>query len=229
MAKSRRIRWECPNGLHASVLGSTRPPLDATVRFCWSCSQESGRLVKRVAPALEAKRAAGAQRSAAKAKAKTERERQAAIAAVSAPVTDDDEPVRVDRLLREAWALKTRRTEAPNLVMPDLTVRRGGKPYTSGHTHYAGHIVVTIGRVDTADVIAIVLHEAAHDVAEESGRRRRRKVGATVNPGRGHGALFRSIFRGMVADWTGVTPPTGEGLDKYEFHVAMERHIRDVA
>ena len=222
MAKARRIHWECPNGRHASVLGSTRPPLDATVRFCWSCSQESGRLVKRVAPALEAKRAAGVARAAAKRSSKAERERQAIIASMSVSVTDSDEPLRVDKLLAEVWALPTRRTEAPKATTPWLTVRRGQKSYTTGRCHYGGEIIVTIGRVDTAAVQAVVIHEAAHEIAYQAGKRRR-------TDGRGHGALFKSINRSLVAEFTGVAPPSGEGLNAYDFYLMTERHIRDVS
>lgn len=71
---TNRVRWECPNGKHPGALASTRPPKDSLVRYCLPCSQETGRLVERVAPALERKRAAAAVTSAAKAKAKRARE-----------------------------------------------------------------------------------------------------------------------------------------------------------
>jgi hypothetical protein len=229
VSKARRIRWECPNGLHPGVLGSTRPPRDSVVRYCWPCSQESGRLVERIAPALETKRAAGAQRSAAKRSAKADRDRAAAIAAVSAPVTDSDEPLRVDKVLSEIWALPTRRAEGAQ-VIPELAVRRGTKSHTSGHCHYGGRIVVTVGRVDTASAVATVIHEVAHEVAYQAGKRRWLKGQAEKrSAGTGHGSLFKSIFRSLVTDYTGVAPPSGEGLDVYDFHCAMEGHIRDVS
>lgn len=54
--KVKRVRWECPNGLHPGVLGSTRPRANATVRYCLPCSEAAGVLVERTAPALERKR-----------------------------------------------------------------------------------------------------------------------------------------------------------------------------
>ena len=60
-----RVRWDCPNG-HPGVLGPMRPRMDSVVRYCLTCSQQTGRLVPRVAPALERKREAKRQRDAAK-------------------------------------------------------------------------------------------------------------------------------------------------------------------
>lgn len=73
---AKRVRWECPNG-HPGILASTRPPLDSIERYCLPCSAKTGRLVKRVAPALERQRASAAVTSAAKAKAKRAREAKA--------------------------------------------------------------------------------------------------------------------------------------------------------
>lgn len=74
MTTTKRIRWNCPNDAHPGVLGPSRPPRDSTVRYCLACSAESGRLVERVAPALERKRAAATITNASKAKAKRSRE-----------------------------------------------------------------------------------------------------------------------------------------------------------
>lgn len=73
MATTKRVRWECPNG-HPGVLASTRPPIDSIERYCLICSAKTGRLVKRIAPVLETRRAAAAVTSATKAKAKRARE-----------------------------------------------------------------------------------------------------------------------------------------------------------
>lgn len=54
----KQIRWVCPSGWHAAVLGATKPPRDATVRFCLACSANAKRLVKRVPAVLEKKRTA---------------------------------------------------------------------------------------------------------------------------------------------------------------------------
>jgi hypothetical protein len=74
-AKPKRIRWNCPTGTHPGILGPTRPPKNSVVRYCLPCSETTGRLVERVAPALETKRATNAERQ--KAKAATSRQRAA--------------------------------------------------------------------------------------------------------------------------------------------------------
>lgn len=74
MTVTKRIRWSCPNDRHPGVLGPSRPPKDSVIRYCLPCSTETGRLVLRVAPALERKREAATASSAAKAKAKRHRE-----------------------------------------------------------------------------------------------------------------------------------------------------------
>ena len=48
-------RWICPN-CESGVNAPSKPRGDDTRRFCLPCSQETGRLVKRTAPALDAKR-----------------------------------------------------------------------------------------------------------------------------------------------------------------------------
>lgn len=73
MAKVKRVRWDCPTGKHPGVLASTRPARDAIVRYCLKCSEESGKLTERIAPALERKRAAAKESAAAKAKAQRAR------------------------------------------------------------------------------------------------------------------------------------------------------------
>ena len=77
-----RIRWQCPSGQHPGELGPRRPRADALVRYCLPCSQQTGRLVPRVAPALERKREASAARSATKAKVKRQRTAADKLAAV---------------------------------------------------------------------------------------------------------------------------------------------------
>lgn len=77
MAAAKRVRWVCPNGLHPAKLASARPPMDSLERYCVNCSIHTGKLVERIAPALESKRATAAQTAAAKAKAKRAREAKA--------------------------------------------------------------------------------------------------------------------------------------------------------
>jgi hypothetical protein len=60
-----RHKWVC--GLCSSaVLGSARPRLSATERYCLDCSAQSGSLVRRVCPVLEQQRERARVRAAAK-------------------------------------------------------------------------------------------------------------------------------------------------------------------
>ncbi len=69
MAKPKQYRWECPL-CNAGKLASSRPRMDDVKRYCLSCSEETGRLVSRICPALERRREqraqAGARRAASK-------------------------------------------------------------------------------------------------------------------------------------------------------------------
>jgi hypothetical protein len=211
-------RWVCPN-CQGGINAPSRMSTDDVRRYCLGCSAITGKLVQRRAPALERARLVSAQRSTVRRKTKAERERQKRIAKVSASVTDREEPVRIDLLLERAWALPTRKAEKVGPEIPDLTVRRGGKPYSSGHVHYDGTITVTIGRVDFAEALAVVLHEAAHEITDLSGRRK---------TGDHHGVLFRSIFRSLVGDWTGaVVKDHPAGLGVWDFHQAVIAHLRE--
>src|ERR1041385_7908563 len=105
MAAAKRVRWNCPNGLHPGVLGPSRPPRASVVRFCLPCSEVSGRLVERVAPALETKRTAAAERQKARAAAVRKRAaaaREKAAAAETACYTVEGVDLRTElaRLVR---------------------------------------------------------------------------------------------------------------------------------
>ena len=226
MAKPTRIRWECPNGLHPGVLGSSRPPLDSIVRYCLPCSQAEGKLIRRTAPALERKRAKGRERSAALTQRKRDRQRQAKADAVSALVYVNgvETKVRIDKMLEQVWRLPTRVAECPKEPVPEITVRRGTDGDASGRCHYDWRIVVTIGKCDLARAEALIIHEAAHQIAWGSGRMPR--LSGPKRKLDHHGRLFRSINRALVTEWTGVPAPHGEGLSIYEFQVAMIEHLR---
>jgi hypothetical protein len=72
---SPKTRWECPNGCGA-VMGPRRPRKDDVRRYCLPCSEESGRLVERVAPVVEKERKAAAERAAKKRAARAARIRE---------------------------------------------------------------------------------------------------------------------------------------------------------
>ena len=72
----KQARWKCPI-CNDGLLAPTRPRLDDVRRYCLPCSSKSGRLVERIAPALEAQRTrrSDARREQAKNARKRERAR----------------------------------------------------------------------------------------------------------------------------------------------------------
>ena len=52
---TKQARWKCPQ-CGAGILAPTKPRKDDVRRYCLPCSSKNGRLVERIAPALEARR-----------------------------------------------------------------------------------------------------------------------------------------------------------------------------
>jgi hypothetical protein len=173
------VRWECPNGKHPGVLGSTRPRADAVVRYCLPCSQAEGRLVKRTAPSLERKRAASALRSSEKRataeKAARQRERERWIVwAVAA----DGERVELDvfafiercmRLpeIRERWAATRDElvNPEPPSWRPEVKIIRSKAIGSgcSGRAWWYDRMVLRFGpTVPLERAQELILHELVH-------------------------------------------------------------------
>ena len=74
--KMKQARWKCPI-CNDGLLAPQRPRLDDVRRYCLPCSSKTGKLVERIAPALEAQRTRrnDARREAAKNERKRQRER----------------------------------------------------------------------------------------------------------------------------------------------------------
>jgi hypothetical protein len=147
--KTKRVRWECPNGEHPGVLGSTRPPKDSIVRYCLPCSEATGRLVERVAPALERKRAA--KTAARKSKAQRKRERELA--------KQREWPNVLHLIFAQVKKLKCWRTEVKHATLNlRYSKTRRGAP---GHANYTGRITMTAGS-NVGGAIETLMHELAH-------------------------------------------------------------------
>lgn len=149
-------RWVCPI-CGTGVNAPERPRKDDVRRYCLPCSETTGRLVARTAPALERIRKEAREKTAAKITRRRIATRRQDLAARSSGGFD---------LLAEAkriWNLPTMR-ELPRWrkELPDIEFRRGTKYHTSGHCDYWGrNIVITIG-TDTAKALGIVAHELMH-------------------------------------------------------------------
>lgn len=233
MAKAKQVRWECPNGKHRAVLGSTRPLKLATVRYCLPCSEEAGVLVERVAPALERKRAAKTVVRQSKAERERIRQRQAREEARLVTVLDRaGREVRLDveELLRDAWRTDELREQqrkwwrGPGYpVPPKLTIRRGQKTPAmmwarhteetkrkrardsiSGYARHGGRaITLTIGPGTGEEWLRAIV---VHEAAHSA-----------TPDGTAHGSLWRSAYLRTVRElYPDAELPVLDGQPRYE-------------
>lgn len=198
MSATRRVRWECPSGRHPGVLGPRRPPRDSVVRYCLTCSQETGRLVGRVAPALERERTQARQRAEERAAAKRTREADVERAKRIVIVRGaEDRRVELDvhatvqqmLALPELKALKP----APRWRPGEIVVRRRRDDRVSGRAWPGrrGRMVVSIGDVSVEAAEELILHELIHLLAPSREH---------------HGDLFvGTLVRAAREWWPGIT------------------------
>lgn len=171
-ATTKRVRWECPTGKHPGVLASTRPTKDSIVRYCLSCSVETGKLALRIAPALERKRSVAAESAATKAKA--QRARAAAAKAKKKAAENDRHMVGgVDLRVEYQKLLKLRvfggKTGKLVRNTPDFVISRRTQ-YPSSQLGYAQQIgwgqhkitVATYPGQTLADARETLVHELVH-------------------------------------------------------------------
>jgi hypothetical protein len=174
VSAAKRVRWTCPNGC-PGILSSTRPPKDSVDRYCLTCSAKTGRLVLRIAPALESKRAAAATSAAAKAKAKRAREAAKKAAAKQAEtdrytvegVDLRDEFQRLIKL-RAFGGKQGRLFRRP----PEFVVTRRSRP--PGRLGYAEPwnnriSIATFPRQSLASAQETLIHELTHIVVGRHG------------------------------------------------------------
>jgi hypothetical protein len=131
------------------VLAPTRPRLDDVRRYCLECSKGSGRLVRRVAEALEKKRAARKTRKAARQKKPRPTRTPTRTACVAAVVGCLFEGVSetVDQLspFRGAYGpyllRRVSKPKKPNVLGPTLIL------YDHGGDRFDAEAIVTCGRL----------------------------------------------------------------------------------
>lgn len=194
---TRRVRWECPSGKHPGVLGSTRPRMNATVRYCLPCSEAEGFLVERVAPALENERAA---RTATVEKRQAQREQRKRTAAQQQNVLTVREAdgshgeVNIKQTLEQMMRLPALRNYAEQacpyvrLQAPAVTLRRSAtKSYSSGHAPYYNWRFVVTAAVDPTreDFEELLLHELLH----------------LLMPGEHHNQRYRARLALAAREW----------------------------
>ena len=151
--------WVCSNPNHSGIRAPGRMRRDDIRRFCIPCSQETGYLVERHAPALERKRKDAAAKR--REKERTQRERVATARAVREVIDGVDVRKEIARLIK----LPALRDELPRHLRGrrvPLTIYRGDHSSYSGHAVSRSWVHLTLGRISAPMVRAIICHELAH-------------------------------------------------------------------
>lgn len=175
-AKPKQVRWQCPENLHPGVLGPSRPRMDNICRYCLDCSKAQGKLVHRVSPVLERKRAAGVEKNKAKSQAKVARGKAKDEARYFVKGGID-----LRKVWKLAWSMDSlggKRYEIPKMELRRTKVELHTKASTGeiinftsskyvGRAHvWQGRVTMTItGGADVASAessIGLILHELAH-------------------------------------------------------------------
>jgi hypothetical protein len=218
--KTARVRWECPTGQHPAILASTRPARDAIVRYCLKCSEATGKLTPRVAPALERKRAAAAESAAAKAKAARAK---AAAAKIKAKAAEDArytvEGVDLRKEMTKLLKLRIFGGTTGRLFRnpPDLVISRRSSAPTSRYG-YAEHTwsgrrisICTWPGLTLADARETLVHELVHHF---------------VGLHRGHDEVFRQTMTKAFREAYKVLP-VGVGHNVYHGRYAAALRRRE--
>ncbi len=185
-------RWQCPTGEHEGVLAPSKMRKDDVRRFCFPCSTKTGRLVARTCPSLEKERAAKQEARQTKAKqtratARTRAEQVQEATRARETVGNSHLPT----VAKKFWAALTEHPKAKRRFgpMPNLSLRRSARhDYYTGHAWGSHAVTMTLGRVDEARALTVVLHELAH----------------CAMPGHGHDMLWRQVFRDTAMKLWGV-------------------------
>jgi hypothetical protein len=222
MTAATRVRWECPTGRHPSKLGPRRPRLDDVVRYCLPCSEGTGRLVQRIAPALERARAAGVERAKARSARRRQSDataRQRAVEAETERYTIEgvdlrDEVKRLCRLRAFGGSRGPLARRPPRFHVAVRQQHPRSLYGTAWPDRWEFHIIRYPG-ITLADVRETIVHELAHLVAgyDRSDARR------------WHGERWRQLMRRAFAEAYGpdvIAPP-----NRYHGHYAAALRRRD--
>lgn len=155
------VRWQCPVGDHSTVLGPERPRKDNACRYCLQCTEKTGKLTERVAPALERRRLAAAEAAEKKRKAREARARdrereKLTVNGIHLP-SEAARMVRRSQTLRVTWRLRADQIE--------FKVRRRTTAATGRYGHAWGNWEIQVNDVpglDVYDTLETLIHELVH-------------------------------------------------------------------
>lgn len=162
---TKQARWKCPQ-CNEGILAPTRPRKDDVRRYCLPCSSAKGKLVERIAPALEAKR----ELRTASTRDKVRQKRQVASRRAQPKKSQERcDAIRERMIKQEAeriWKLMAewhKGKRLPRIVIADG--RNRGSQY--GHANInSGSIQVNVDRdqsvMRSKRVWEVLAHELAH-------------------------------------------------------------------
>jgi hypothetical protein len=194
-------RWVCPR-CGQGRLAPRRPRRDDVRRYCLRCSEQTGRLVERVAPALEHQREQRQQAAAERRKRKAERERERERAYYTVAGVDLREEMRRLVRLRAFGGRTGRLARRP----PTLHVRRASSyPSVLGRAwwHQNRIQLTDYPGITREDVLETLCHELVH-IHER-----------TDEDGRAHGYAFRAKMAEAFEEAYGVRPRGGQRRTAY--------------
>jgi hypothetical protein len=166
---TRNVRWICPTegADHAAVLAPSKPRNDDVRRYCLECSRATGRLVRRVPPALDKAREAKRAKAEARKQARLARRMQRAAAYYTVAGINLMEEMR--RFLKlpvfKGTPLLVSRFGRSKMREPTLVIRRRTlKPRRFGCAQYARWriIIADYPGIDEHCVRDTLLHELCH-------------------------------------------------------------------
>jgi len=167
---TKQARWKCPQ-CDAGILAPTKPRKDDVRRYCLPCSSKNGRLVQRIAPALEAQR----ERRTASSREKVRHKRQVARRREQPKKMQERcDAIRKRIIHKEAeriWKLMADWHKGKPL--PNITIARGqnrgrqyGRANIPQNNWNIGHIQVNVDADQSAmrskRVWSVLAHELAH-------------------------------------------------------------------
>lgn len=204
-ARTRNVRWVCGT-CSVGTLGPSKPRRDNIVRYCLDCSRDAGKLVLRVAPALERARTERVVRT--KSTAEKAAERRAVRLDAYYTVAGVNLRTELASMLKCPVFLSTRLTVRGSVSATrrslaagdiDLRVRRAStKPNRRG-VAWSSQMrmqITDFPGVTRWEVLETLMHELTHIMC----------YAARGSAGRGHGPHFKTMYRLACEQHFGVRP-----------------------
>jgi predicted SprT family Zn-dependent metalloprotease len=186
---TKQVRWKCAICNHG-LLAPSKPRKNDVRRYCLPCSEETGKLVERVAPALEKKRSVTKEKQITKAKAQRQKR---AVATKTKKQIDKDTSVRQAIFEKEAdkiWKL-LQPFHQNRISRPKIRIITTRQPRGASGVYYWGMNEATVRITkhnETENFVRdwkVLAHELCHAVQT---RQVREKEG-------NHGRTFYKMLR----------------------------------